>query len=89
MSEQDHQASDKPKHARATQVTRRSSRKNSHQATPASPPEQEVAAPDTTGSAAPQALSDAKAPAQPVPDEPSIGEKWGEFPPVERQAELG
>src|SRR5689334_1342055 len=76
----------------ASQGTRRPSSARAKQAKPAPLQVQQaaipLAAPDTTSSAAPQALPAAEASAQPAPDSPPIGERWGEFPTKERQAEL-
>lgn len=84
MSEGTSQPTDKPKRPRAAQGTKRTSRNQTQQANAAAP----LAAPDTTGSAVPQSLPAPETHAQPAPDEPPIGERWGEFPTTERRTEL-
>ncbi len=93
MSEQEHQHTDKPKRPRASQSARRAGKKQTQQVTPGSTPEQKSATPlvppppsDTTAS---QPVPTPEASPRPMPPpEPPIGNKWGEFPWVERRAEL-
>ncbi|HLV99912.1 MAG TPA: pentapeptide repeat-containing protein [Ktedonobacterales bacterium] len=58
--------------------------------TPPATPEQEAASPvpNKAGSTTPQPPPATEGSAQLAPNETSIGERWGEFPPEERQAEL-
>lgn len=92
MSEETTQPPDQPTRKRSAQGSRRTGSKRTQQATRASVPAQEatapLAAPDTTDSTAPQVLLATAAPAGPAPDEPPLGERWGEFPTKERQEAL-
>jgi hypothetical protein len=82
---------DTPRRPRMARYPRRAGRKQTVQATRSPTPEQEADAPvvsNTTGVTAPQSSPVPEASTQPSPNETSIGEHWGEFPPGERQAEL-
>ena len=92
MSEEAPLQANQPKRTRAVQDTGRTGSTRTKQSSTTATPAQETAAPlvvaDITGSAAPHAFQALEPPARATLDEPSIGELWGEFPPLERCGEL-
>ena len=92
MPDDENQSADTPKRPRTSRSPRRVGRKQTAQTISSPEPKQEAAAslaePNAAVGTTPQSLPAPEVSARPALDEPPTGERWGEFPPIERQAEL-